>query len=178
MSTLSSSIKALVDSVSGGRVTIDFVTALVHVGKVFRISMYDAALADTNSQELLIQVGDNEIHINVTVSVLGDFEVFLFEGTTVSDDGTPVVPLNLNRTSSLVSAGTFSTSPTITGDGTELAHAVLPGGQRNQAIENEVGGDGEVILAPNTIYLLRSTNFSGGASRVSTSIVFYEPDLG
>ncbi len=176
--SLSSSIKALVDSVSGAALAIDFVTALIHEGKAFKTTLYDASIADTASQELLIQVSDNPIHLNLTIAALGDFEVFLFEGTTFSAAGSPIVPLNLNRASALASTCVFNDSPTITADGTEIAHTVLPGGQRNQAVDNEVGGDGELILAPNTDYLVRATNFSGSASRVSTSVTFYEPDLG
>jgi len=178
MATLSSSIKALVDSVSGARLVIDFVTALIHAGKGFKVTLYDASIANSASQEMLIQVADNPIHANFTIGAEGDFEVLIFEGTTVSAPGTPIVPLNLNRSSALLSTAVFNDSPTITGDGTEIAHGVLPGGQKNQAVDNEIGGDGEVVLATNTNYLIRATNFSGSASRVSTSVAFYEPDLG
>jgi len=177
MSILSSSIKSLVDSISGARLVIDFVTALIHDGKGFKATLYDAALADAASQELLVQVQDNQVHMSAVIAALGDFEALVFEGTTFSDAGTPLVPLNLNRASSRLSTAIFSSVPTITADGTEIFHAVLPGGQRNQALDNEVGGDGELILAANTNYLIRATNFSGAASRVTTSVTFYEPDI-
>jgi len=156
---------------------IDFVTALIHDGKGFHVKAYDAALADTDVLEVLIQVAGSALHVNISIGAEGDFEAQVFEGTTISAAGTPITPLNLNRASSKQSTGIFTTAPTITTDGVEIGHAVLPGGQRNNAIDTEVGGKGEIVLAPNTNYLIRAKNFSGSASRVSTTIIFYEPQL-
>jgi len=175
MSILSSSIKSLVDSVTGGRLTIDHVAALAHAGKVFRTNLFNAAVADDGNLEVLIRPADNAIYLRVDVSMVGDGEVLVFEGTTVSANGAGMTAFNLNRMSALVTTCLFNSGPTITGDGTEIGHGILTGDKEDEGF-SAVGG--ELILAPNTIYLIRSINRSGAVARMVLGVGYYEPDLG
>jgi len=173
--SLSSTIKALVDSIAGARVSVSHIAALSHEGKVFSAGQFDATLADAASLNLLIRVQDNPIYTRFGAEMVGDGELIIFEGTTVSANGTPITPVNLNRMSALASTALFNDGPTVTGDGTEIKHRVLTGDKEDEGVSS-VGA--VLIMAPNTFYLMRTTNRSGGVARIATSFGYYEPDLG
>jgi len=172
---LSPSIKALIDSIAGARVTVSHIAALSHEGKVFSVGQFDATLSNDASLNLLIRVQDNPIYASFGAQMVGDGELFIFENTTVSANGTPITAINLNRMSALVSTALFSNAPTITGDGTEIKHRVLTGDKEDEGVS---AAGAALIMAPNTFYLMRTTNRSGADARVSTSFGYYEPDLG
>jgi len=173
--SLSSTIKALVDSIAGARVSVSHIAALSHEGKVFSAGQFDATLADDASLNLLIRVQDNPIYTRFGAEMVGDGELIIFEGTTVSANGNPVTPVNLNRMSALASTALFSDGPTVTADGTEIKHRVLTGDKEDEGVSS-VGA--VLIMAPNTFYLMRTTNRSGAQARIATSFGYYEPDLG
>jgi len=171
---LSSTIKALIDSIAGARVSVSHVAALAHEGKVFSVGQFDATLSNDASLNLLIRVQDNPIYADFGAQMVGDGELFIFEGTTVSANGAPITAVNVNRVLALVSTALFSNAPTITGDGTEIKHRVLTGDKEDEGVS---AAGAVLILAPNTNYLMRTTNRSGADARVSTSFSYYEPDV-
>ena len=165
------------DYIDEALVTIGEIHANIHRGVMFVTGASDAALANNGSLEVLIQVADNDIHVAFSGAAGGDFQVELFEGTTFSAAGTAATPVNRNRESGLVSTATFTTAPTITADGTTLVSGFRPGGSGGNAAGSSTQGFAEWELAPNTNYLARITNVSGGAQLASMEIDFYEPGL-
>jgi hypothetical protein len=100
----------------------------------------------------------------------------LYEDTTFSVAGTPVVPRNRNRFSSNVSDATVTHGPTITLVGTTLFVGFIPAGSGNKPPAGDLSSFEEWILLPNTVYLLRLVNnLENSATPATVSVNFYEP---
>jgi hypothetical protein len=150
----------------------------VHEGRYFSGGVYNAALADTTSIEILIQTGAQSFHAKLESSASGDSLVYIFEGTTFSAAGTAVVMTNHNRSSAKVFDGTVTHTPTLSTDGTQLSiTGYLAAGTKHAGGGGDFGFSNEFILAPNTDYLLRVTNISGGVIKIATSVEGYLPTL-
>ena len=99
-------------------------------------------------------------------------DIFLYEGTTVSVDGTELTPRNNNRNSSNVPNITLHETPTITDDGEEIEYSLIAGGKHTGGTAESITV--EWILQPDQNYLLRYINNSGQSSLVGFHIFFYE----
>lgn len=131
-------------------------------GRTFIASSLDLVLASAADFEMLIQIGAKEARMKFAASATGSAIAYLFEGTTVSSAGTSVPSYNGKRSSSRASTVTFTHTPTITGDGTEIGFALIPGDSKKGEFGGSAGGGSGVTLKANTIYLLRLNNTSGG----------------
>lgn len=109
----------------------------------------------------------------------GDIDVETYESTIVSDPGTPVLVHNTNRNSSNVNAMQIYGAPTVTDPGVLLHQLWAPDtgatGSHQIGISNVQNGE-EWILRPDTGYMLRITNNSGGTISLSYEFLFYEVD--
>ena len=168
------------DDISGGGVAIDALHYMVHQGFVFHISHTIAALANTASHEILVKVPAStypHLHKHVTYVGAGDVDLDIFEGTTVSADGTAITSHITNRNSSNTPGTLFYHTPTVTDDGTLIHDQWVPptssgtGGSHDGA---DASTGEEWLLAPSTNYLIRITNNSGDTIRVWEEILWYE----
>lgn len=160
----------------GGMVTLPMDHMVVHQGKLYLVE-YSASVNNAASMNILIKTpAGQELHSAFSVAVGGACTVYLFEGTTVSNDGTPITPVCQNRVYADGISTTFFHTPTITGDGTALINGrLIPGGNSPTTRIGAQARDGaEWLLKPSTNYCLRITNTSGSAAVVNPSMQVYE----
>jgi hypothetical protein len=165
-----------VDEKSNALICVDTRISRGHRGLAFRAGVYNAALADAGAIEILIKVGANEPHVIFSAAAGGDAEITIFEGTTVSADGTSVPAGNRNRNSAITPVTTVFQGPTVTGDGNEIAKVLLPGGTGGNASGGGTESPTEFILKTSENYLIRIKNISGGVKPFSATMDWYEPD--
>lgn len=160
-------------------ISIDYAHQKTHEGRYFSGGYYNSSLADTASVMLLVQMGATyALHSKISATVTGNCTLYIFEDTTFSAAGTGVTMANHNRSSSKVFSGTVTHTPTITADGTQLnGTELLPGGGKHSSGGVEGGFSNEFILATSKNYMIRCTNVSGGAIKVSIGIEGYQPTL-
>ena len=172
----SSDAFAEVDELANQLVTIDAVHHRIHEGSLFSTGASAAALSNSGSLEFLIQTpaAPSSIHLRGTVTLGGDGNFSFFEGTTFSAAGTAAGAVDHNRTTANTANGTFTHTPTLTDDGTQLFYSEILGGTGGNAVGGNVSSFKEWILAPSTNYLLRLTNTSGQARVAIISIDFYD----
>lgn len=158
---------------------IESVHQKTHEGRYFSGGCYEAALANSASLNILVQIGaSSTYHARFAASCGGDSTLLIFEGCTFSAAGTAVTVSNHNRSSSKIFDGTVTCAPTLTTDGTQLnGTAFIPGGSRGQASGGEGGFHNEFILKVSTAYLLRITNNSGQNMKCALSFEGYQPTL-
>jgi len=154
---------------------------LAHDGMVFNVTGKLTGLIDTGTQDLLIQTGGAYMHLHRFLIALGagDIDIVTYEGTTHSSAGTPLVVHNTNRNSTNASLASLSYTPTVTTTGT-LVHRkwIVPtatgiGPRPDTGISDLANGE-EWILKPQTSYLIRITNNSGGTISLAFDFLWYE----
>lgn len=154
--------------------TIDAAHGEIHKGHGFTHSAKHTVADEANLDTLFINPAGNEAHLRyLVVSSAAPVDILLFEGTTVSDNGTPEVVFNNDRNSNITNNMTLFEGPTVTDTGTQIEFNLIAG-------ERKVGGTGEspVIeweLKEDTKYLLRATNNSGAEAIIAHTIFWYEP---
>lgn len=167
----------------GGAVTLPMDHYIVHEGMLYTAE-HSASVNNAASMEILIKTGANELHTDMAINAGGAATVYLFEGPTMDVGGEPeaplygteITPVCQNRISAAGIVTTFYHTPTTTADGDALINGrLIPGGTNVQTrVGNSARVNAEWLLAPNTIYLLRITNTSGGAVVINPVIQAYE----
>jgi hypothetical protein len=142
--------------------------AKVHDGSLVSVSG-EATLQIAETYEMLIQTGDEPLHIHWAGSALDDTDFQFYEGTTFSAAGTTLTPVNHNRIAPQVFNHTVTHTPTLTADGTELFEHHMSAGFK---IGGSMEGVTEMILATQTTYLLRWTS-NANSNVVSWQIYMY-----
>jgi hypothetical protein len=165
-----------VDPIVRGIKTIDTFHQETHAGEAFIISLMQLAVADDANVDLFIAVGDKELHMTFSGGAAGDAHAFLYEGSTHTSGGTPVVAYNRYRSSTVTSTATFTAGGVNVPGATAIISQYVPGGSKNQATGGDAGEREEIILAANTNYLARITNKSGGNDDFSMKMSWYEED--
>lgn len=158
------------DSLSGTIGIVDNVHKRVHDGKAFIVSG-GATLDNAGTQDFLLIVPAGVFpHIFFLVRGSGETNAILYEGTTVSANGTGAAEINRNRASANTAGLAVYTGPTVTGAGNALMTLHLGSGQ-------QLGGDArseeEFILNESTIYRFLITSEANG-NDVSWVISWYE----
>jgi hypothetical protein len=142
-------------------------------------SPFGANIANNASIEVLIKSGGFRCHGVANWFGNGDLQLFFYEGTTVSSDGTPLPVVNRDRESSNTSGCEFYVNPTVSDDGNLIGQRwVLAGGTPGLAQAGVADFDREWVLAKNTNYLMRLQNRSGGSVRMGMTLPFYEENNG
>jgi hypothetical protein len=163
--------------------TIDEPHRLIHDGMLFSASGRNASLANgANLDLLLVTPANARPHVQDAIFYAADSpcNVYLYEDTVTSNDGTVQTLRNRNRNSSNTAKAALSTGPTVTGVGTLLREVFIPDSGGGFGPWATAGGaqagnfNSEWVLKPSTKYLFRFTNSSGGAVTVSWEILFYE----
>jgi len=169
---------AAVDSFSGHLVVMDSVHAQTHAGRLFGTGVFDVALADAASLDLLIITAASGVnHLRADIVAEGNSVGFLYEGTTVTANGTPIVPVNRNRLSANVASAQFFTAPSLQTLGTELGRGYLVGGDKSKTVGDDSSTFSEWLLAPSTTYMIRLTNISAGPEIASLNVIFYDTSI-
>ena len=117
----------------------------------------------TNYDVMIVTGTTKEIHLkDISVNVLknaaaGNTQFQLFEGITVSANGTALTVFNNNRRSSMAADFVSYHSPTVTGTGTQLL-GYLTHNDWETYIAPSYTNTWEIILKTNAKYLLRFYN--------------------
>lgn len=168
------------DPVHGVQAVIEADHYQIHKGKFFHVSHDAGTVANSGTFVWHLLTGANTYpHVrNLTIkSDDGPVEIVLREGVTVSDNGTGLTEVNLNRNSSRVSGMTVFHTPTISEAGTQIEFIRIPatggflsgatGGVGNEAVT-------EWILKPSTSYSITATNNAGGNADLALSVMWYD----
>lgn len=154
---------------------IDSAHLKVHEGKSYFFSYLNAAVASAANVDILLNnPASNYPHITTLIGAGGNSSVAMFEGVTTSADGTALNVFNRSRSNTNTASLVVSHTPTITDLGTEIFDSYVFGGEKSKATGGSDGFAEEIILKPNTKYLIRITNDSGASEVVVVDGHFYE----
>jgi len=163
-------IGGLTDSTTGARVNIDYHDYAKHKGDTFTLAT-STDIAAGAYFDLMIEVGDVELHMFPTAEVEAESILYIYEGGTVSASGTALTIYNDNRTSDITSDVDAYYAPTITTEGTALREKHVGSGK---TIGGEARTNGEIILKPETVYLFRVLNNSVSTGWISPDLTWSE----
>ena len=153
---------------------------LTHDGMVFSSTGKNTGLANAGVADFLFVTGDLPVHLNKATLFPGDGDVdfVAYENTVTSNDGGAVPVLNVNRDSSNLPKVKLYGAPAVTSVGdlihTTWAVPTASSGANQQGVMNVSQGE-EWVMSPNTKYLFRITNNSGGTISYAWDIVMLEP---
>lgn len=151
-----------VDIISGAVGVIDSAHLEVHAGRHFYAEHNATINSGANLDVLFVTPAAGlYAHMVVSAQVSDTATMYLYEGVTTSNDGTALGEFNRNRASSIEATVVATHTPTVTDTGTLIRQRSL------SSAVNETGAnrdDQEIILAPETKYLLRIA--SGANSNV------------
>lgn len=167
-------VQYVIDPVNKSMPVEDIEYMYTHLGKIFHL---DGALALATGVPLyfLAQVpAGMHLHvISLQIKVAdGPVEISLFEGTTFSDAGAAVTPINTNRTSTAVSQVEVSTGPTITAAGARIFFDTIPAGNKVGGLGGE--GFSKYLLKDGTTYLFKILHTGSGTSSGSFEFEWVE----
>ena len=140
------------------------------IGAVYPFS---APLADGASIDIAIAFpsGVNPV-FSISGLCAGDAMGYLYEGSSVTG-GTPIVPINKNRTSTTASQGVALLNPSVTSLGTKLLEQILIGGSGKKASGGQTSAS-DIVLKGLTTYLFRLTNVNGTDHAAEMILEWYE----
>ncbi len=112
---------SIVDSIDSGLNIIKTAHQKVHDGNFYNTSKLFENVADDSSVDVLVKVGSNKkLHFTTVITVSGESFVYFYENPTISDNGTAMNIVNMNRGSSNTSDANIYYSPTVTSVGTSV----------------------------------------------------------
>lgn len=152
------------DDLTGSSIEIPYDQERIHSGRAYVASYKtpDASpLADNAAIDFLILNAAKAIHLVFTFSGNSDVEIQFYENTAVSNNGTQVPIIGLNRQRSLPQTPVVWRGPTITAIG-DLLYTDF----RTYGVGTEFSHFMEWILRPNTNYLIRGINRAGNTQPV------------
>lgn len=153
---------------------IDSVHYRIHQGRFYSGGHSEAGVASDGVVEILLKTSTLPPHVVAVVAAEGKANVELFEGTTVSANGTSVSLFNHNRLSSNTPLLTMYDTPTVTADGTKISpNGFIPAGKSSDP-GDVLSTFAERILDVSENYLIRITNLSNQVSDIALAIYFYE----
>lgn len=166
------------DEYTGALAAIDTVHMMVHAGRLFSVPDVDQSVAIASPKEWLIitpDTDDLEVHgaLGFYSSAGALFE--LFEGATVSANGSEITPVNHHRTSTYESLVQAFADPTVTDDGDRIDVAGVGSSGGGAKLGGSARPGAEWDLKPNTIYLARATVAANGTT-VALETEYYEFD--
>ena len=157
--------------------TMDIEHYEIHEGDHFLCSCVQA-VAGSATIDYVLSIGSKPAHL--VFSIIGNeagISGITCENITSNNDGTLVTPINNNRLSSNTSTLTNRVNPTninITGATLLRSFRSGTGGTPSQRKSGSVERSREVILKPNTKYLIRTTNLSTSTNNISFDFSWYE----
>ena len=169
------------DRITGAQQILTTDHALIHDGRGYSVDTRDLALADSAYLTVAIKT-DPAVYIHMkNYSAWTDSDYCLFtiqEGATIT--GGTLAGQNRNRVTSELLKSEIKTGVTISAAGAELEGQIISGGSgvggTSQSGERNV--DIEWVLKPDTQYVFKLLNSSGGAAKAFMWVFFYEEDEG
>jgi len=100
----------------------------------------------------------------------------IIEAPTLTTGNAAITPANRNRVGTPAdSAATLKSNPTSISAGTTIEGPMaFGGGGSGRGAGGNSTSDQEIVLKPNTTYLIKATNLSGGAAALGIWIFWYE----
>jgi hypothetical protein len=145
-------------------------------GEVGCFGYFWSNIANEDSAYMLIKIDAIRPHLLFEYSVEGDATFHLYEEPTITDNGVQLSMYNHNRNFPDTALLIPFRDPTASSNGTELSVKYLPGGTKNDpGLLVPLGF--EWVLKPNTDYLLRVNNISGGAIDTSITAELFLEDI-
>ena len=165
-------VEQLADASFSAAVVIDPAHHEIHEGDHYTCADF-TDLGNGATYNVLLVTPDTASRVHMTFQFATESEatVTLFEDTTTSNDGTPITCYNNRRDSVNTAALVLTHTPTITGDGTQLARGKSGSGKQ---VGGEIRGENEWILDQDSKYMLRITNDTALANWVSWLLSWYE----
>lgn len=167
------------DGVANALKTITYPHSETHSGSNFIYSEL-VTIADTATRDILIVTPNSatkKAHLEGAINCIFECNIKWYEGTTVSNAGTGVTELNLNRSSTKTADTVLTHTPTVSGVGTLLQEYQI-GNAGSAGGRNDFGGSlqqrSEWVLDDSaTKYLLRITS-AQDANDISIYLSWYE----
>lgn len=149
-----------------------------HNGKCYVVTNLYENDPTATTNDILILPGTG-LHLASELGASGDYRVQIYEGASVSANGTTLMAYNCNRFSSNSTAAQFFTAPTLNTTGTAIFEDIIFAGGFF-FISGAGTGDTpsargpELILDSTQKYLVRMTNISGATASSALKIGYYE----
>ncbi len=164
-----------IDGKTGGVTTIEVPHHEVHEGEMFESDHIFQDVANNANADFLIQnSGIYELHTTFHIVTGGEAFAYLYEGPTISSNGTAAYINDMNRETSNIPTALTYYGPTVASNGTQLVSSLIEGGDAGRAIGGQIRSNSEWILKKSQKYLIRVTNKAGVAKHISIAAEFYE----
>lgn len=152
----------------------------IHQGVAYRLYVY-GTLAGSGTRQCLIRTGPRHlVHLRLTASAQSQAKIDLYEGPTVTNVGTPHLPICQNRYEPAPLNLLSYVGSTVSADGTLLSSFPIMGApsQGGKLSVSGVNGENDEWLLKNgTDYLLRLTNEDTADQLIYSSLLVYEQRL-
>ena len=163
---------------TGGLDIISELQSSIHRGNAYSFDT-DGEIPISSSLYFVGIVGDKQVHFdNVTINLQkGAVRLWLYESPTLTDNGTPESPINMNFASINTSSLSLYSAPTITDNGTKKASIFFPltGGGANTSPQEGGIASGRV-LKTNTTYLFRLENLDNSECSFGIDFIWHDSD--
>lgn len=165
--------------VTGGIRVISTDHSSIHNGEGFSYSLLSTSVASSGTVDLsFTTAADSYVHLKRwklwTAGAKAKIEIY--EVPSVSG-GSPVTPRKRNRISSTASVSTLLSGVSVSGTGT-LVDDMMAGSGTQQSGGGDGAVDHELVLNPDTEYLIRATNLAATAADIYVWLFWYEEGAG
>lgn len=165
-----------IDKVTSALEVIDYAHHEAHAGNHFFVRTWlDIEGAGTTAY-LMFRTPNTttRVHAKALIEAEAEFLVEIYEGGTVSADGTPVVANNNDRDkqNTHVAELTAFSAPTVTADGTLLWATRVGSGRGDTGVSPGLGY--EIIAATNQLYLFKITKAATSTHYINFDFFWYE----
>lgn len=164
------------DWLSNSLPNIDVFHQMIHAGKAFVLTSYDAdvAIATPKLYRLTAPASPKQVHLNWEFKSLAAGTVYVYENPTLTGQGSTLTPLNMNRNSSVTATMTIGEDATQSALGTLLWQGDLTtAGAFFFTFGGNDGNRHEFILKYAEEYLIRFVTVADG-NTLRTSLNWYE----
>lgn len=156
----------------GHQKIINYTHKKVHEGRLNKIIRFVESLADDGQINILFRTGDNEFHFIPEFQNVGTASLLIYRSPTLTDPANPGTALpiyNLNDSNPITPAFTAFHTPSLSDIGTLINpdYGIAAATVQSKNVGQLSPGE-EIVFKPNTDYLLRLTNISGGVSAASS----------
>lgn len=148
-----------------------------HDGKLFYLkSFLDFTGGADETQYFMFTTPNTDIDIHAKASIAAsvEFEVYLMESCTLSDNGSLVTTYNANRKSTETPGVLAYAAPTVSAEGTHIWVAKLGEGKRSSGISPQTNY--ELVAKNNTNYVFKMVKKSASAAYVDFDFHWYETE--
>jgi len=167
------------DALTGAQMSIDTVHHEVHEGMAYFAGFAASVLNAANLDVLILTNATKEVHYASEINVGGACQLYIYEAPSNVTGGGAVTSWNKRRLGAASPPITVTSAPTVTslsGANILVNGRLIPGGNSAQTrYGGNLRANTEWILKPNTKYLIRVTNASGGTIVIGWECEVYTP---